>query len=559
MLKLLTINNVVLIKKAEINFNKGLCILSGETGSGKSILLDALGLAIGFRSNSRLIGENNDFAQVVAEFDISNNDTCRNFLKENDLFNDNNSLIIRRVIKENSSSKAYVNDILVGINILARIGEFLIEIHGQNDQRGLLNPACHLQILDNFAKNKQKLQKISSIYQKFKEVDEKINDIKKREDFLKREQDYLEHVITELEKVNVLIGEEEELKNKKDQLVAKEKILKFFNEIKSNLLEANSQLITGQRYFLRNQNIIDQYISNSKDDMENLNNVIDKQITELDLEISKIDDQIYQISGNNDNLEEIEERLFLIRSLARKHNISCDELSKFNEDLNSKLQLITNDQLSINDLNQQRKQLIVEYKICAQELSKSRKEAAHILSSKVENELQFLKMANVKFMVNVDYSESDNIGVKGMDKVDFKASINNRDFDNIAKIASGGELSRFMLALKVAISNEDFSQTMIFDEIDTGIGGAVADAVGVRLKLLSKNRQILVVTHQPQIAAKSDMHLQISKVANDDKVNTIITNLDQQQKQQEIARMLSGENISQEALNAAESLIKETY
>mgnify|MGYP003333756071 CR=1 FL=1 len=559
MLKLLTINNVVLIKKAEINFNKGLCILSGETGSGKSILLDALGLAIGFRSNSRLIGENNDFAQVVAEFDISNNDTCRNFLKENDLFNDNNSLIIRRVIKENSSSKAYVNDILVGINILARIGEFLIEIHGQNDQRGLLNPACHLQILDNFAKNKQKLQKISSIYQKFKEVDEKINDIKKREDFLKREQDYLEHVITELEKVNVLIGEEEELKNKKDQLVAKEKILKFFNEIKSNLLEANSQLITGQRYFLRNQNIIDQYISNSKDDMENLNNVIDKQITELDLEISKIDDQIYQISGNNDNLEEIEERLFLIRSLARKHNISCDELSKFNEDLNSKLQLITNDQLSINDLNQQRKQLIVEYKICAQELSKSRKEAAHILSSKVENELQFLKMANVKFMVNVDYSESDNIGVKGMDKVDFKASINNRDFDNIAKIASGGELSRFMLALKVAISNEDFSQTMIFDEIDTGIGGAVADAVGVRLKLLSKNRQILVVTHQPQIAAKSDMHLQISKVANDDKVNTIITNLDQQQKQQEIARMLSGENISQEALNAAESLIKDTY
>ncbi len=557
MLKSLIINNVVLIKKAEINFATGLCILSGETGSGKSILLDALGLAIGFRSNFRLIGESKDFAQVVAEFDISNNLPCRQFLKENDLLlGDEKTLIIRRTLKENSTSKAYINDNAIGVNLLAKIGEFLVEIHGQNDQRGLLNPACHLQILDGFAKNGEKLQKIAKIYQEFRDIDGKINEIKQKQDFLQREQDYLEHVTNELLKVEVKVGEEEELKLKKEQLSAKEKILKFLNELKSYLLEANSQMISGQRFALRNQNIVEQYLPESKEKMDGLNDLIDKQILQLDEKLSDIDQQISQTSNTFDNLEEIEERLFLIRSIARKHNVSCDELPKIFEDLQLKLQKITYDQSSLVGLEQQRNNLLQDYKICAQELSDSRRFSAKILSEKVESELQFLKMASVKFLVNVVYDDSIELRPSGFDRVDFRASINHRDFDNIAKIASGGELSRFMLALKVAISSDDFSQTMIFDEIDTGIGGSVANAVGQRLKKLSQNRQILVVTHQPQIAAKSDMHLQISKVANDSQVNTIITQLNYQQKQHEIARMLSGEDISQEALNAAKSLIE---
>ncbi len=577
MLKSLIINNVVLIKKAEINFANGLCVLSGETGSGKSILLDALGLAIGFRSNFRLIGADKNFAQVVAEFDISANDNCRAFLQQNDLLLDGeNNIIIRRILKEgtssnsssssssSSSSKAYINDNPVGMTLLAKLGEFLVEIHGQNDQRGLLNSSCHLHILDNFAKNGHKLQQIGKIYANFKEIDDRINEIKQKQDFLQREQEYLEHVILELTKANSLVGEEDELKNKKDHLVGREKILKFLKELKSNLLEASSQLISGQRYFLRNQNIIDQYLVDNKDDMESLNEVIDAQISQLDEKISNLDAKIFQISNSHDNLDEIEERLFLIRSLARKHNVSCDELPALTEQLQVKLDKISHDQSSIANLEQEREKLWNDYNICAIELNNSRQEAAKILSGKVEAELQFLKMASVKFAVNISYEEqkiSDlsnqefKIRPSGLDRVEFKASINNRDFDNIAKIASGGELSRFMLALKVAISADDFSQTMIFDEIDTGIGGSVANAVGMRLKKLSQNRQILVVTHQPQIAAKSDMHLQISKVTNDAIVNTVITRLDDQQKQREIARMLSGEDISQEALDAAKSLI----
>ena len=450
------------------------------------------------------------------------------------------------------------------MTLLAKLGEFLVEIHGQNDQRGLLNSSCHLHILDNFAKNGHKLQQIGKIYANFKEIDDRINEIKQKQDFLQREQEYLEHVILELTKANSLVGEEDELKNKKDHLVGREKILKFLKELKSNLLEASSQLISGQRYFLRNQNIIDQYLVDNKDDMESLNEVIDAQISQLDEKISNLDAKIFQISNSHDNLDEIEERLFLIRSLARKHNVSCDELPALTEQLQVKLDKISHDQSSIANLEQEREKLWNDYNICAIELNNSRQEAAKILSGKVEAELQFLKMASVKFAVNISYEEqkiSDlsnqefKIRPSGLDRVEFKASINNRDFDNIAKIASGGELSRFMLALKVAISADDFSQTMIFDEIDTGIGGSVANAVGMRLKKLSQNRQILVVTHQPQIAAKSDMHLQISKVTNDAIVNTVITRLDDQQKQREIARMLSGEDISQEALDAAKSLI----
>ena len=359
----------------------------------------------------------------------------------------------------------------------------------------------------------------------------------------------------ELEDVKTYQGEENELSVKKDNISGKDKSLKFLKELKNDLLQSSSNLISAQRYYLRNQHIIEQYISDFDNDMQSINNDIDNQIAEIDSNIGKIDSKISEISNFTENLDEIEERLFLIRSLARKHNVECDKLSEIYSASKQKLSKITFDQSSINDLQKQRQDLCQKYQIIAHKLYESRKKAAKKLSIKVEDELKFLKMGNVKFEIQVLNDNSKDLSVTGFDKVFFRASINNKNFDNIAKIASGGELSRFMLALKVAISNNDASKTMIFDEIDTGIGGSVADAVGIRLKLLSKDRQILVVTHQPQIAAKSDFHLQISKVANDSVVNTIITILDDEKKQHEIARMLSGENISQEALNAAKILI----
>ncbi len=560
MLKHLSINNVVLIDKAEITFSPGLCVLTGETGSGKSILLDALGLAIGFRSNFRLIGSEQNKASIFAEFDVSQNYFCKEILKENDLIDieNPNILRIRRSIHENSSSKAFVNDISIGVTLLGKIGETLVEIHGQHDQRGLLNPSAHLGILDEFSRNEHILKEIKKTYFELKETNDKISELKAKKDKAEREKDYLEHVVRELEEANLEENEEEKLISQKDQLVGKEKILNFLTDLKSNLTEANSQLILGQKILIRNQHIIDNFLSDNAQDFEKINEKIDQQSIELDESISNCDETIRDIANSENNLDEIEERLFFIRGLARKHNVQVDELPNVIKEAQEKLQLIAGEEEVTHNLEEKSSALFSQYQKIAKELSNKRQEAAKILSAKVEEELGSLKMAGTKFLVEVTDLTTNNQQLTtaiGNDRVRFRASINNNSFDDISKIASGGELSRFMLALKVALMEIKSVPTIIFDEIDTGIGGNTADAVGKRLKILSQNLQTLVVTHQPQIASKASLHFKISKISNDEKINTIIETLDQNLQEQEIARMISGEIITDEAISAAKTLI----
>lgn len=554
MLKFLSIQNIVLIDKAEINFASGLCILSGETGSGKSILLDALGLAIGFRSNLRLIGIDENKAQVIAEFDISQNQKCQKILSENDLL-EGNSLRIRRLIQENSSSKVYINDIAVGVNLLSKIGESLIEIHGQHDQGSLLNSSSHIDILDEFSQNEFLLRDLQKNYISLKEVNEKIAEILAKKEQIIREKDYLEHTIKELENADIKANEEEDLITKKNHLNAKEKIINFTTELKSQLIEANSQLISSQRILIRNHNLIENFLDEDLANFTELNQKLDQQNIELESAISDLEKVLRKINSEEENLEEIEERLFFIRSLARKYNVKTDELSEIIIQSEEKLKLISSEEEVGLELENQRISLVDEYKKLSTELTKKRQNSALILSQKVEEELQSLKMAGVKFKVEVNKNEGSEFNLKGNDKVRFIAAINNNNFDDISRIASGGELSRFMLALKVALIDVKSVPTMIFDEIDTGIGGSTADSVGKRLKILSKKLQVFVVTHQPQIAAKADIHFKISKISESQRIKTTITQLDEKERREEIARMLSGEIISKEALAAAESLI----
>ncbi len=557
MLKSLSINNIVLIDKAEINFAAGLCVLSGETGSGKSILLDALGLAIGFRSNLRLIGVDENKAQVAAEFDIAKNPICKNLLKENDLLDAENPdvLRIRRIISENSTSKVFANDIAIGVNLLAQIGETLVEIHGQHDQRGLLNVGYHLTILDEFCDNETLLKNLQKIYKNLREIEEKIAALKTKKEQAEREKDYLHHVVLELENADVKTGEEDELKTKKDQLIGKEKILKFLSEIKSHLSEANSQMLISTRVLLRNQNIINNFLSEKSEEFENLNQKIDENSSEIDAAISSIDSTIHEVANCENNLEEIEEQLFFIKSLARKYNVQIAEFPRIISDAKEKLKLISLDEESEERLELEGFKLHEDYKKLANELSQNRKKGAVILSKKVEEELKFLKMEGAKFKIELTTYDLRLTTPFGYEKARFTAAINKNSFDDISKIASGGELSRFMLALKVSLLNVKSLPTIIFDEIDSGIGGSTADAVGKRLKTLAENLQVLVVTHQPQIAAKGDVNFKISKISVDKKTKTTITKLAGKAREEEIARMLSGEKISDEAMAAARSLI----
>jgi DNA repair protein RecN (Recombination protein N) len=574
-LKKLTINNIVIIDKAEISFSPGLSVLTGETGSGKSILLDALGLTIGLRSSQRLIGNNNSKAEVIAEFYIKNNDNCQKILEENYLVNSDNAdeIIIRRIVSDNSSSKVFVNDIPIGVNLLAKIGETLVEIHGQHDQHSLLNSKSHLTILDEFSDNSELLTKVKQSYQELKEIDEKIEQINRQKEQANREQDYLSHVIEELENANVEENEEQKLVEAKDQFNQQEKIINFLNDLKNNLAESLNFQISAQKILLRNHNLIENYLKDQRDFFEKFTDDFDKQINFTDSSLSSINSLLKLINNQDYNREEIEERLFLIRNLARKFNVKSDDLSTFINDAKSKLLLIINSKQIFQDLEQQRKNALNHYQKIAKELSKKRQENSKILAKKVEDELAFLKMNDTKFRIDFINNSQSNItdnfsddnsnssySINGFDRIKFVASTNNNNFDDITKIASGGELSRFMLALKVSLMNVKSTPTMIFDEIDTGISGSTADAVGNRLKTLAKNLQILVVTHQAQISSKANTHFKISKKTissdNNKKVSTLIEKLSNEQSEQEIARMLSGETISDEAILVAKNLKK---
>ena len=554
MLKFLTINNIVLIEKADIQFVNNLCILSGETGSGKSILLDALGIVIGYRSANKLIGQNADFASVYAEFDISSNFICKTLITEYQLQDVENpdTIKIRRIIANNGNNKVFINDISISVGLLAKIGETLVEINGQHNQQNLLSATNHLKILDEYAKNDNLLAKLKQKYQELKLIDDEIDNFQNEQDKILREKEYLEYVIKELLEANIQIGEEDSLKMQKDLLFANEKIDIFLNDLAKNLEESSSFLMQSQKIINRNNVIIEKYLNEHNNCFEEIFTCIDSNTSDIDRLLLKLQNIKQSLNFDIDK-DHLEERLFLIRNLSRKYNVISDDLTQIAQDAQNKLSKIVTSQDNCQNAIQKRDVIWQEYVKLTKSLSYIRKEKAISLAKKVEKELQYLKMPGAKFKIMVDY-DINNYKLDGADKIKFLSAINTDFFDEIAKIASGGELSRFMLALKVCLIDTKSVPTVIFDEIDSGISGATADVVGKRLKTLSANMQVLVVTHHPQIASKADHHIKISKIKQHNKMQTLITPLDYVESITEVARMLSGDTITDEAILVAKKL-----
>ncbi len=554
MLKFLTINNIVLIEKADIQFVNNLCILSGETGSGKSILLDALGIVIGYRSANKLIGQNADFASVYAEFDISSNFICKTLITEYQLQDVENpdTIKIRRIIANNGNNKVFINDISISVGLLAKIGETLVEINGQHNQQNLLSATNHLKILDEYAKNDNLLAKLKQKYQELKLINDEIDNFQNEQDKILREKEYLEYVIKELLEANIQIGEEDSLKMQKDLLFANEKIDIFLNDLAKNLEESSSFLMQSQKIINRNNVIIEKYLNEHSNCFEEIFTCIDSNTSDIDRLLLKLQNIKQSLNFDIDK-DHLEERLFLIRNLSRKYNVISDDLTQIAQDAQNKLSKIVTSQDNCQNAIQKRDVIWQEYVKLTESLSYIRKEKAISLAKKVEEELQYLKMPGAKFKIMVDY-DINNYKLDGADKIKFLSAINTDFFDEIAKIASGGELSRFMLALKVCLIDTKSVPTVIFDEIDSGISGATADVVGKRLKTLSANMQVLVVTHHPQIASKADHHIKISKIKQHNKMQTLITPLDYVESITEVARMLSGDTITDEAILVAKKL-----
>ncbi|MBR2921703.1 MAG: DNA repair protein RecN [Alphaproteobacteria bacterium] len=553
MLRSLNISDVVLIDRLDIDFQAGFGVLTGETGAGKSILLDSLGLVLGKRGETSLIRKGADKLSVTAVFDNITDKELHKLLQENDIEVDDNELMIKRSLNTSGIGKIFINDQPVSAKLLKEIGKYLVEIHGQFDNQGLLNPVNHLSILDNFGGYEALLKNCSQAHKEYKEI------IKKRaqaeSDILKAKEDEenLIHWIKELETLSPKSGEMDELQARRQEMMGAEKIIENLNYAYASLTQGrdvSSAIRSAQSGIAKANN----YVSGKYDEIYAS---LDRALIEVTDVIDQIENLSSQIGINANEQENIDSRIFALKDVARKHGCSVDDLPETLEKFKFMINSIEKGEDILSDLRKEEQVKRLAYIESANTLHKARVETAQKLDASVMAELPPLKMEKAKFVTEIKQKSEDFWSDKGFDDVCFTVATNpNSPQGPINKIASGGELSRFMLALKVNLASSTNIPTMIFDEVDAGIGGAVAQAVGERLSRLGKEVQVLVVTHAPQVAALGNYHFKVAKTTTNDITTTDICALNDNERREEIARMLAGDVITDEARAAAVKLMK---
>jgi DNA repair protein RecN (Recombination protein N) len=551
MLTALSIRDVVLIEALDLEFGEGLGVLTGETGAGKSILLDALGLALGARGDSGLVRQGAAQAVVTASFESPSRDgAIANLMAQNGLdLEPGEPLLVRRIVKSDGGSRAFVNDQPASAGLLRELAPHLVEIHGQHDDRGLLNPRGHRALLDAFGR--LDAGPIAVAHHAWREAEDALAVARAEQDVAERDREWLAHAVTELRALSPEPGEEERLAERRATMQRGEKVAGELQSV-AQLLEGSEGGLSQLRQAAR----ILERIADSHDALGEALAAIDRAITEGAEAQDQVDAAAEALAFDPAALEADEARLFELRALARKHRVQPDELPALLEELAGRL-----DRLESGGEGIARLELAVEethrnYREAARALSEARTRAASRLDAAVEAELKPLKLDAARFRTVVEPLDAGQWSAAGMDRVEFEVSTNpGAAFAPLIKIASGGELSRFILALKVALAEEGGAGTLIFDEIDRGVGGAVASAIGERLARLASSAQVLVVTHSPQVAARGARHLLIAKRHDGLVTRTGVTPLDSAQRREEIARMLSGAEITPEARAQAERLL----
>ncbi len=551
MLKNLSISNFLLIDNLEIEFISGLCVLTGETGSGKSILVDAIGLMVGMRGDTEYIQSGFDQCSVSGEFELSQDNGIKHILIENGI-EIQSQLILRRVLSLGGRSRAFINDIPVSVGLLRQVGGRLIEIHNQFDTYGLLDPVNHQAILDEYAKLENMITQTAKQYKSWKNAETTLSARIREYKSLKDEEELLNYTLKELNAIEPKSGEEEELTSRRKFLMSSEELRVVITDIFKNLEDTN-----GVNDNLRsNLGQIEKVLDKSGGKLDIVYSALERSVIEANEAATELENLIGSLDAEPGELELVEERLFALKSLARKHSTTVDELS----DLRASLEMQINDldgiDSNIRDLEDKVEKRRQDFLEIARELSQARQKACNKLGEQVTKELGPLKLGSAQFIASIEPLEENEWSDQGCERIAFLVKTNpNTQLGPIHKVASGGELARLMLALKVCLAGAKSPGTIIFDEVDSGIGGATASAVGKRLLMLSKNTQVLVVTHSPQVTAKATMHWNVAKSENGKHSKTILKNLDDDQRKEEIARMLSGEKITEEARAAAEKLI----
>jgi DNA repair protein RecN (Recombination protein N) len=550
MLTALAIRDVVLIEALDLEFGAGLGVLTGETGAGKSILLDALGLALGARADSGLVRHGAAQASVAGTFEPAAREPIASVLAQNGVeWEQGEPLLIRRVVKADGGSRAFVNNQPASAGLLREISPMLVEIHGQHDDRGLLNPRGHRDLLDAFGRLDH--GSIAVAHRAWRDAEAALAAARAEQETAEADREWLEHAVAELTTFAPEAGEEDALADRRATMQRGEKVAGELAAVAA-LLEGSEGALSALRQAARILGRIGEAHPSLGEALE----AIDRALIEGDAAQDAVDAAAQALAFDPGALEADEARLFELRGLARKHRVQPDGLPALAEELSARLARLESGGAGIAALEAALAAAERAYVEAAEALSAARTDAAARLDRAVMTELAPLKLDAARFQTAVEPLPRDQWGAHGRDRVEFLVSTNpGAPFGALIKIASGGELSRFILALKVALAERGGAATLIFDEIDRGVGGAVASAIGERLSRLSREAQLLVVTHSPQVAARGDRHLLIAKSHDGLVTRTGVTPLDERQRREEIARMLSGAEITDEARAQAERLL----
>ncbi|SDI55784.1 DNA repair protein RecN [Lutimaribacter saemankumensis] len=547
MLRALEIRDILIIDRLELAFRPGLNVLTGETGAGKSILLDSLGFVLGWRGRAELVRQGAEQGEVVAEFDLAEGHPARAILQDAGIPEDD-SLILRRVNTADGRKTAWVNDRRCSGEVLRRLSETLVELHGQHDDRGLLDPKGHRALLDEYGGLGGLVAETRRTWRDLREARKAETAARAALDEVRAEEEFLRHAVGELDKLAPEPGEEEELDRRR-------RLMQAAAKIREDIARAHAALgLDGAEGAMGDAlRWMEGVAGQAEGTLDAPLDAVGRALGEVSDAVAGLETALEQLDFNPHELEEVEERLFAIRGLARKHGVLPDDLAEFADGLRTRLTALDQGDADLAQLARQVAGAEKTYDAAATALSDARSEAAIRLDRAVTTELAPLKMERAVFSTQVTPADP---GPEGRDMVAFTVATNpGAPAGPLGKIASGGELSRFMLALKVCLTGEDRGMTMIFDEIDRGVGGATADAVGRRLASLAQGGQVLVVTHSPQVAALAAHHWRVEKRVSGEQTLSTVVPLAEADRVDEIARMVSGDTITDEARAAARALL----
>ena len=553
MLARLSIRDIILIDRLDIDFGSGLAALTGETGAGKSILLDAFALALGARGEAALVRHGAEQGQVIAAFEVAKGHPARRVLAANDLVVDaDDELIVRRVQFADGRTRAFVNDQPVSVQVLRALGAALVEIHGQHDERAFVEAATHRALVDAFGGLEDDAAEVSRLWHEHRARKAAVEAHRAEVERAQREAEWLRHAVDELRRLAPETGEETALAERRAAMMQAEKVaedLRATHEAISGPQSPVPPLATAVRRLERRAVQAPALIGP-------IVKALDAALSALDEARTHVEQALGVAQYDPPELERIEERLFALRAAGRKYNVPIDELAALTRRYEDDLALIDAGAERLKALEHEAQAAATRYREAAQALSAARARAAQALDKAVNAELKPLKLERAQFSTQI---EAEGEGPEGLDRIEFWVRTNPGTRPGpLMKVASGGELARFLLALKVVLADRGSAPTLIFDEVDTGVGGAIADAIGVRLARLASGVQVIAVTHAPQVAARADRHYLITKdaLAKGKRVATRVVELKAERRREEIARMLAGAEITAEARAAAERLIR---